>query len=268
MLNKNIYLLVVCLISFSVKTQEYHENAKKELSPNQAVIDFAALQLEVLPQMLTRSELASFKKWIDEMMPMAYEDFDTRVGITWDDYWLTRATNTVRLDTVAKYIGEGQEQHPQSLFSYPAIKQILFEKVLPDCFACVEKHTILPEELYMQTFVLRSEINQSTQAQKQHVRWHRDPSPYDAVADYTLVLMLSDGNDLANGWSGGELYIKNGLPEDENPALKVIPRYNQAIIFNNKNNSHLVTAIQSSHITTRDILIVNIYLEDPSRKSK
>jgi 2OG-Fe(II) oxygenase superfamily len=118
----------------------------------------------------------------------------------------------------------------------------------------------------MQTFVLQSLLSEELSDQKQHVRWHQDPSDYgNSVADYTLVLMLSDPFDPSNGWEGGELLLKNGIPTEEGPAVLVTPKYNQAVLFNNKKNSHLVTAIKNARNgTARNIVIINVYLNDPS----
>lgn len=262
------------ILAYTVITTTFllaEENPKRELQENQQIVDISLLELGVLPQMLSEKNLEIFKQWIDDMMEVAYEDFDNRVGIVWDDYSLDirESPKLLAVDPVKKFVtikGVDVEQFPKSIFSYPAISQILLKEILPAYFDTVSKNITLPDQVYMQTFVLRSLLSEKLSDQKQHVRWHQDPSDYgNSMADYTLVLMLSDPFDPLSGWDGGELLVKNGMPADNAPAVRITPKYNQAILFNNLKNSHMVTAIKNAkNGTTRDIVIINIYLKDSS----
>ena len=247
------------------------ENPKSEIQESQQILDIDILELQILSKVLSEDDLSIFKKWIECMMDVAYEDFDKRIGIVWDDYLLdiSKSPRLLSIDPVKKFVtirGANVEQFPKSIFSYPSISQILLEKILPVYFNAISQHIKLPHSVYMQTFVLRSALSELTLTQKQHVRWHQDPSDYgNSVADYTLVLMLSNPFDPLKGWDGGELLVKNGMPTDIAPAVRVVPKYNQAVMFNNKKNSHMVTAIKNAKDdTTRDIIIINVYLKDPS----
>lgn len=245
-------------------------NHLEELKEGQQIIDVGLLELHVLPNLLPEEKLTTLKSWINDMMVVAYEDFDKRVGIVWDDYLLDvrNVPTLIEVDPVRKFVkidGVDVEQFPRSIFSYPNISDILLQNILPAYYKAISQHVVLPVTVYMQTFVLRSLLSNKLSDQKQHVRWHQDPSEYDnSVADYTLVLMLSDPFDAVSGWDGGEILLKNGMPSDDNPAVKVTPKLNQAILFNNQKNSHLVTAIKNAQMgTTRDIVIINVYLKDP-----
>jgi len=246
------------------------ENVKKNLSDDQQIINFNQLEMHIIQNVLSDEDLHTVHQWMDDMMPLSYEEFDHRVGITWDDYWLdlNGAISLLAVDPVKKYVGTILK-NPQSIFNYPQISAILLNKILPQYFEQVAKHINLPQVVYMQTFMTRSILTKDLNNQRQHVRWHQDPSEYDSFADYTLVLMLSDPFNEKTGWSGGELLVKNGMPTDEAAAIKLTPKQNQAILFNNLKNSHLVTAIQNAKEgTTRDIVIINIYLTDPQKKAK
>jgi hypothetical protein len=243
-----------------------------DLKETQQVVNIGDLELHVLPDVLPQGKLEVVKKWIDSMMDVAYEDFDERVGIAWDDYTVdisNKSPTLVAIDPVKKIVnikGVDTEQFPKSIFSYPQISQILLQDILPICLNAISKQVELPQQLYMQTFVLRSLLSDALGEKKQLVKWHQDPSDYEnSFADYTIVLMLSDPFDAAKGWEGGELLLKNGKPADTAPAARVTPRYNQAILFNNKKNSHLVTAIKNAkNHTTRDIVIMTVYLKHPA----
>lgn len=271
LLSRVIALFLTTTCCTVAVSSEYTTGKLMELQDGQQVIDIGLLELHVLPNLLSQEKLRTLKGWIDDMMDVAYEDFDKRVGIVWDDYLLDirESPTLLAVDPVRKFVtigGVSVEQFPQSIFSYPEIAGILLQDILPAYFDAVSQHVELPSNVYMQTFVLRSLLSEELSIQKQHVRWHQDPSDYDnSVADYTLVLMLSDPFDASNGWEGGELLLKNGMPVADAPAACVTPRCNQAVLFNNKKNSHLVTAIKNAkNGTTRDIVIINVYLKDPS----
>ncbi len=94
--------------------------------------------------------------------------------------------------------------------------------------------------------------------------WHQDPGEdFTVMADYSLLLMLSDQDDPKHGWSGGEFKIKSGLPTEvcSHDAMQtIIPKYNQAILFNNKINSHMVAAVTTRLLKTkRDLLVIPLY---------
>lgn len=248
------------------------ENPKSEIEETQQIIDGNLLELHFLANMLSKEQLSAIKNWMEYMKNFTYEDFDNRWGYIWDNCRLdTRDITSPRLlsiDLVKKFVtiqGIDVEQFPKSIFSYPNISQILLEKILPVYFKAISQQKKLPDNVYLQIFVLRSLLSETISTQKQLVRWHQDRSEYGKVADYTLVLMLSDPFDPLSGWEGGDLLLKNGVPSNVAPAIRVVPRYNQAILFNNKKNSHMVTAIKNAkNHTTRDIIIINVYLEDPS----
>ena len=83
------------------------------------------------------------------MMEVAYEDFDKRVGIVWDDYLLDiqESPTLLAVDPVRKFVkieGVNVKQFPQSIFSYPKISAILLQDILPAYFKAVSNHAELP----------------------------------------------------------------------------------------------------------------------------
>ncbi len=234
-------------------------------------IDFDQLELTVVPNFLNINELNLLHNWIETMMPKSYQDFDDRVGICWDDFWLTydNGLPSVTVDPIAKYVTINHvdvQQFPESIFSYKETADLFLTTILRKYREIISKKISLPSHIYIQSFVLRSLITSKMNQKQQLVRWHRDPSDYPdtTFGDYTLVLMLSDPQQPDTGWQGGNVLIKSGQPNSKNTAIKVNHAYGQAIIFNNKNNSHAVTKIICNQATTRDIMIVNMYLTDPS----
>lgn len=263
---QKFYWLVLLSLLVTPAYAQY-ENPKVDFNPSQTIIDGDALNLHILPNIIPEEKLKQLKLWIESMHDKVYQDFDNRIGVSWDDYWLDRKTDTVRIDPVAKFVtidGTDVEQKPASIFNYSDISKILLKDLLPRYFEHVAQHIALPDTVYLQTFVLRSVLTDIEKNKTQLVRWHQDPSEYGTIGDYTLVLMLSDHTNPTEGWDGGELLIKNGLPADQTPAIKITPRHNQAIMFNNKLNSHMVTNIQHRNKGVRDVVIINLYLEDPT----
>ena len=98
--------------------------------------------------------------------------------------------------------------------------------------------------------------------------WHQDPGEdFDTMADFSLVLMLSKQDDPEHGWDGGEFKIRAGLPTDayeETDVTHITPRFNQAILFNNRLNTHSVTEVLSRVAKTkRDLIVVPLYFGKP-----
>lgn len=53
------------------------------------------LEANIIPNMLTKSEIKIVKKWFESMIHYSYQEFDDRRGITWDDYWYDREKKDV-----------------------------------------------------------------------------------------------------------------------------------------------------------------------------
>ena len=206
-----------------------------------------------------------------EAQNLAYPDYARRKGIIWSDVLvktenpseILKEFNTTKVTQVNVKL---EAQKPQSLLMYPLLQSIFSSQILPTMFETVKKYTNLPKQAYVSFFLQR--CNESEQ-----MDWHQDPGEdYEPQADYTMVLMLSDQNDPKYGWDGGEFKIRQGLPEntfDEKNVQTIIHRYNQAIIFNNKINSHLATMVKpKTSFSQRDIIVVLLALQKlPQKKS-
>jgi hypothetical protein len=118
----------------------------------------------------------------------------------------------------------------------------------------------VPDRAWAQFFLQRCEKSEA-------MEFHQDPGEDyegDKAAGFTLILMLSKKNDPEHGWKGGKLKIKAGLPADECDDADVTVlelKHNQALIFNNKLNSHAVTKVSGiAGKTKRDLMVVTLYL--------
>lgn len=200
-----------------------------------------------------------------EKEKLTYRDYSGRTGIIWTDFWVNtqqpeiirESKNTVKHTRLADKL---VRQKPESVFNYPKLQKILCQEILPMTFALIrtEGWTRLPQTAFAQFFLQRCHTSEA-------MDWHQDPGEdYDTVADFSLVIMLSHQNNDVHGWQGGQFKIKAGLPNDtynESDVTTLTQQFNQAILFNNKINSHSVTAITSSvEKTERDIIVVPIYL--------
>jgi len=225
-------------------------------------------QLTIIHSFLTNSaSLIALKKRMDkiEKQNLGYPDYSKRTGLIWTDFFvetkhpeIVREYNTVKLIEVSGIL---KRHTPESMFSYPEIQSIVSKEILPKMFQVIEakKWTILPYEVFAQLFIQRCHTSEP-------MDWHQDPGEdYTIMADYSLLLMLSNQNDPECGWSGGEFKIKPGLPTEvclEENIQTIIPQYNQAILFNNKLHSHAVTAVVAQLLKTkRDLLVVPIYFD-------
>jgi len=203
-----------------------------------------------------------------ETQELTYRDYSQRSGGIWSDFWVNTTTpkiieeckNTVKLTRVADKL---EKQKPESVFNYPELKKILCKNILPQTFALIRTNgwATLPEKVFAQFFLQRCHTSEA-------MDWHQDPGEdYDTVADFSLVVMLSHQNNDVHGWQGGEFNIRSGLPNNtynESDVTTLTQQFNQAILFNNKINSHSVTAITSNvEKTERDIIVVPIYLAKP-----
>lgn len=226
-----------------------------------------AKQLMIINPFFAKPQhIYTIKKTIDEIeqKKLSYPDYAQRKGIIWSDFWInTQKPNIIeecKETTKLTLVGEKLQKHnPESVFNYPAVKDILCQNILPKMFALIKTNdwTVLPEKIFAQFFLQRCHSSEP-------MHWHQDPGEdYDMMADFSLVLMLSQQNDPQHGWHGGEFKIRPGLPTDsytENDVEYIIPNYNQAILFNNKTHSHAVTAITSNNIAgKRDLIVVPLY---------
>jgi hypothetical protein len=201
-----------------------------------------------------------------ERKKLTYPDYDNRSGIIWSDFLvnlkrperITECKNTVKFTLVNN---ELQQQNPESVFKHAQLKNILCQEILPKTFAYIRTNNwaILPETIFAQFFLQRCCVGEA-------MSWHQDPGEnYDTMADFSLVIMLSEQNHPTHGWDGGEFKIREGLPNNtyhENEVKTIIPQYNQAFLFNNKTYSHRINAITcKNNQAQRDIIVVPLYLE-------
>lgn len=241
--------------------------------PVNSAMTGAGKQLATIKPFFTHDQtVCAIKKTIDQIQQkkLCYPDYAERRGIIWSDFWVStnnpelikECKNTVKLTRTANIL---QKQNPESIFQYPTLKNILCQHMLPKIFAFIRTNgwAKLPETLFAQFFLQRCHSSQV-------MDWHQDPGQdYDTMADFSLVLPLSQQNDPVYGWHGGEFTIREGLPTDpynESDAQTIIPQYNQAILFNNKTHSHAVTAITSTNNQAqRDLIVVPLYLSHPPK---
>ena len=222
------------------------------------------------PFFSTEAAIVTLKKQMDkiERKNLGYPDYSKRTGLIWTDFFVNKedpdimklreCKETVKLTEVN---GKLQRHYPESMFDYPKVQAIVAQQILPKMFEIIERSgwAQLPPEFFAQLFIQRCHTSDA-------MDWHQDPGEdFTAMADYSLLLMLSDQNDHEHGWEGGELKIKAGLPTQEcayDEIQTIIPLYNQAILFNNKVNSHMVTAVTTQLLQTkRDLLVIPLYFE-------
>ena len=201
-----------------------------------------------------------------EKRGLGFLDYDKRIGLIFSEFWVTTAQPEKIIEMPRKKIsvcvnGKFQEHRPQSFFDYPRIQKILMQEILPKTFRCIEenKWATLPKSLFAQIYLQRCHTSAP-------MNWHQDSGKhFDHQANFSLIIMLSKQDNPVHGWMGGELKIKAGLPEEthnETDVKTIIHEYNQGILFNNKINSHAVTAVLSNLMSSkRDILVVPIYFE-------
>ena len=210
-------------------------------------------------------KIAVIKKAMDEIenRKLGYDDYSKRTGLIWSDV-LVKTVHPAEIveeyatKKVTLVSGQLQGHQPQSISQYPELKTIVSHDILPKMFETVRIWTSLPEAVYAQLFFQRCSTSEP-------MAWHQDPGEdFDPQANYSLVLMLSEQNDSQHGWAGGEFKIRSGLPEsryDETDVMTIIPRYNQAIIFNNQINTHATTeVINAMKNSKRDIIVIPIHL--------
>jgi hypothetical protein len=200
-----------------------------------------------------------------EQKKLAYPDYDKRKGIIWSDFFVNtqkpelikECKNTIKLSLVEDTL---QKNNPESIFTYPDLKNILCQQILPKTFALITTNgwAQLPHQIFAQFFLQRCHFSNT-------MHWHQDPGEdYDTMADFSLIIMLSKQNDPLYGWQGGEFKIRSGLPEDlhdESKVQTIVHEDNQAILFNNKIHSHMVTAITSENNQgKRDLIVLALYL--------
>lgn len=99
-------------------------------------------------------------------------------------------------------------------------------------------------------YIDRNEILKEN-AEKSGLSWHRDRfednSPPTDYAHYTLFLLLSDHTL----WKSGELGVQLGGEKatdgswvnSKNPEVRLMPRFNQAIVIKNLDSAHYVAPI-------------------------
>jgi hypothetical protein len=199
---------------------------------------------------------------------LAYPDYANRKGFIWSDISVETGNPAEIMEIVSvkatQVNGKLEVRKPQSLLNYPSVKSIFSTEILPKMFETVKNYTNLPKKVFLSLYVQR--CNESEQ-----MDWHQDPGEdYDPQCDYSMVLMLSDQNDPKYGWDGGEFKIRAGLPEDkydEKDVQTIVHLHNQAVIFNNKLNSHLAAAVKPKTVSSaRDIIVVLLALDKLPKK--
>lgn len=232
------------------------------LTMNNAMQTKQIAQLSVIQNFISNTHaIDTIKKAMDEIEnnKLGYDDYAQRTGLIWSDALVTTAdpagiVEVYQTSKATQVQGKLTTQYPESVLSYPALQLILCCDILPRMFKAIRDWTNLPETVFAQIFFQRCSVSEP-------MGWHQDPGEdYDPQANYSLVLMLSEQDDPQYGWSGGEFKIRSGLPEDKSDETNVetiIPRYNQAILFNNQINSHATTeVIPNNAIAKRDIIVI------------
>ena len=234
-----------------------------------AMIPFYAQQCMRSKNFLPQKSIYVIRKTADQIVErqLSYEDYDKRKGIIWSDLVIeTQPTKimgewkkSIKLTLVD---GKIQKHNPESIMHYPHLKDILQQQILPKTFALLTIQRWvplpLPKKIFAQFFLQRCHSSDA-------IAWHQDPGEdYTQMADFSLVLPLSEKNDLIHGWHGGDFKIRPGLPNEqynEKDVRTIIHEYNQAVLFNNKQHSHAVTAITSpTNQGKRDLIVVTLYV--------
>jgi hypothetical protein len=226
---------------------------------------------------LALEKINTIKQWMNQIENngKSFLNYDDRIGISWDDYRINTTTSTPELIKVCydfpivTYVANKLHwPKAQSIFDYAKIAQIFLSDIIPKTLHEVKEWTPIPRELLVRTEVHRYRMTRSMNGKKNNVVWHQDPgSFYKRKANYSIILMLSDQNNPCSGWSGGEFLVKPGLPQAQTPFIKLIPRFNQAIILHNRAYSHAVTSIEAIHEKIeRDLIIVELYTEEPTEE--
>lgn len=196
-----------------------------------------------------------------------YPDYDGRRGSVWTDCLvetnsqptiLTECKETVKGSQAAKKF---ERRNPESIFNYHAVQKIFSEEILPKTLSIIKKKGWVdkfPPKIFTQLFVQRCHTSDP-------MDWHQDPGEdYDTMADFSLVLMLSNQDDSKHGWNGGEFNIRPGLPHEKTEAQTILHAENQGVLFNNKQNSHSVTKVTSDkEKSKRDLIVAALYLNKP-----
>lgn len=244
-----------------------------------AAKNILTLQHKIISPFLKDSKkLLLLRNWMNSIVEKkaAFQDYDGRTGISWVDFEVDIKNNKPTLAKIRNDIPKMIEQeadlvkvHPESLFKYPAIAEILLADIVPTAIEQLQKWTAIPKHMFVQTWINRLEIKKD-ENKNNTVGWHQDPgSSCPHKADYSLILLLNDRQDPDHGWEGGKWLLKSGKAEDaQQGPLTIIPECNQAILFDNKNSSHAVTQVHAKNDKViRDILITTFYLKDPSIKN-
>jgi hypothetical protein len=252
-------LIVIMIMCFPALNNAMHEDKKlsiiKNFFPNTQTIETIQRSMDEI-----------------ENKKLGYDDYSKRTGLIWSDVLVKNAMpaeiveeyKTTKVTKVSETI---VEQTPESILNYLALKLIVCNEILPKMFEAVGAlGAHLQETVFAEIFFQRCCASEA-------MGWHQDPGEdFEPQADYSLVLMLSDKDDPDYGWTGGEFKIRSGLPEDkydEADVETIIPEYNQAILFNNRINSHATTeVVPKTEKSKRDIIVIPINLTTlPIRKS-
>lgn len=224
------------------------------------------MHLKIIKPFFTNTKsIVAIRATLDtiESRELGYRDYAQRTGLIWSDVLantispinILKEYNTQKMTLVDNI---PTVQHPQSLLKYAALKSIVCSQMLPKMFEVVSEWTQLPDHVYVQVFFQRC-------SSSEFMNWHQDPGEYyDLQAHYSMVLMLSKKDDPEYGWGGGLFKIRSGLPTDttNEPIRSIMLQYNQAIVFDNRANSHSVTEIVPINKTAiRDLAIITIFKE-------
>lgn len=236
----------------------------------------------IIYPVLTVEKMKTLKEWLNYLKgaEKIERGFDSRILFTWDYFrikpqipiseLIERCDDDFPVFTVVD--DNPYKPNPESIFDYPEISSIILEDIIPQILKVIPKLTAIPQEkLLVRTEFHQLYITKNIRDQPNDIHWHQDPGTnYGFKSDYTTVIMLSDQNDPKHGWDGGKFLLKPGLPAGTTDFVTLTPRYNQAILFNNKENSHAVTKITKNEDqeTERSILIVEFYLQEPSPEEK
>jgi hypothetical protein len=235
------------------------------------IINTYATNFRIIKNFLPVACIPPIEKDIDriEAMQVTYKDYSGRLGAAWTDGRVRKANpasfveeyNSRKVTAADAAEQEVQERYPQSITHYPALLSAVCDEALPRMIRAVEELTgiKLPDEIDVQIFFQRCSTSDA-------MGWHQDPGeeyPHDAQALCSMVVALTDQDDPVYGWRGGEFKIRPGLPEssyNQEEVTTITHAFNQAVIFDNRENSHSVTpVIPKTVMGMRDLLIILLY---------
>lgn len=229
----------------------------------------------VIPNILTERQTETLKKFIKQAIRLGkiYEEFSKRKGVTWDNFWVDTSIPALLENEQCiqirnemnheKWVHNGsnlKKVHPSSVFDNEECTLIiknLVSRFFREVVETYERGKDFSPPFYFQAFLTRTEVKPNHVSE--FVKWHQDSGENTDVAQYTLVVLLSDPDQEKGGWEGGKMNLRS--LKDSHSLIEVSPAYRQGIIFDNEHSEHSVTQVQAKDSPVqRDILILCMHL--------